>query len=119
MSVDEKRTKRIYMLHLRLNRVSSLSVRDHDPMALQGQWKSATLEMEDSIPGGISGTAHVDAFSDDTRIYLRRTMPLPRKAEFELLFGPSTCISIEKNAFAEVTEVETSPDRRTSFCLIS
>ena len=105
------------MLHLRLPRVSSLGVRDHDPMALQRRWKSATLEMEDSIPGGISGTAQVDAFSDDTRIYLRRTMPLPRKAEFELLFGSSTCISIEKNAFAEVRDESGQKD--FSFCLIA
>ena len=107
------------MLHLRLPRVSSLGVRDHDPTVLQGQWEPATLEMEDSIPGGVSGTAQVDAFSDDTRIYLRRTMPLPRKAEFELLFGPSTCISIAKNAFVRMTEVETTPNRRTSFSFCS
>ena len=103
------------MLHLRLPRVSSLGVRDHDPMALQGQWKPATLEMEDSIPGGISGTAQVDAFSDDTRIYLRRTMPLPRKAEFELLFGSSTCISVAKSSM-EVIELEMEKEETLSFC---
>jgi len=76
-----------------VRRRPELAVRDHAAAAplppAAGAWALLELEVEDALPGGAPGVAVVEAARDAGRVYLRVAAgrPLPRKAEFEMLFG--------------------------------